>query len=437
MTIRFDDAWQGARQVAEEVARGGRDVVLVRDLTGRISLILDDRASALPSEDQASIERRLSAVAGPFAAAMPTLLASGLFAPEVFLDSSDLGLVEDRRIGRGRLRTADRGAVGGDWTTTPKASDKRVTLYGFKGGVGRSTATFLLARHLASEGRCVLVVDLDLESPGVGALLQHEANLPEFGLVDYLVEAAVGNEAGVDLVVRSQIIEPVGNGEVWVAPASGRPRRGYDYIAKLNRVYVDLPAGAEGDHGLRFADRIHAAVEACEAEVARRSRTPEVVLLDSRAGVHDLAAVAITRLSGYSLLFAMDNPQTWTGYRALFRQWGRIPELARTMRDRIQMVASFVPPGGGEGEYLSGFRDRAQACLAETLYDDAASDDPDAYNPAPADDSAPHAPLPIVYTGELVGLDHVRSPNWYSSTLVNAAYERFVRGAAEFVRGEP
>src|SRR5690606_9886950 len=155
------------------------------------------------------------------------------------------------------------------------------------------------------------------------------------------------------------------------------------------------------------------------------------------AGVDDLAAVVCPRLSGYSLLFGMDHPQTWTGYRALFRQWGRIPELVRTMRDRIQMVASFVPPGGGEGEYLSGFRDRAQACLAETLYDDAASDDPDAYNPAPADDSAPHAPLPIVYTGELVGLDHVRSPNWYSSTLVNAAYERFVRGAAEFVRGEP
>src|SRR5690606_20720791 len=144
MTIRFDDAWQGARQVAEEVARGGRDVVLARDLTGRISLILDDRASALPSEDQASIERRLSAVAGPFAAAMPTLLASGLFAPEVFLGCSELGLVEDRGIGRGGLRTADRGAVGGDWTSTPKASDKRVTLYGFKGGVARPTATFLL-----------------------------------------------------------------------------------------------------------------------------------------------------------------------------------------------------------------------------------------------------------------------------------------------------
>ncbi|HEY1693162.1 MAG TPA: AAA family ATPase [Polyangiaceae bacterium] len=42
----------------------------------------------------------------------------------------------------------------------------RVTFFGIKGGVGRSTAPVALAKRLAEKGRRVLVVDLDMESPG-------------------------------------------------------------------------------------------------------------------------------------------------------------------------------------------------------------------------------------------------------------------------------
>lgn len=42
----------------------------------------------------------------------------------------------------------------------------------------------MLAQHLAGQGHCVLAVDLDLESPGLGALLQGDDDLPDYGLVD-------------------------------------------------------------------------------------------------------------------------------------------------------------------------------------------------------------------------------------------------------------
>jgi hypothetical protein len=434
MTVRFDGAWSSARRLAEEAATRSYDLTLIRDLVGRISLIIDDRVRSLPSDELQRFERQLAEVAGSFASPTPALLASDMFDPDSILADPALIVAELPGAAEGRLRIADRGAVGADWSTVSDVPEHRVTLYGFKGGIGRSTATFMLAQHLAEMGRAVLVVDLDLESPGIGSLLQAEAQLPDYGLVDHLVEAAVGNEAGLDLVVRSQVVDPSGNGEVWLAPAGGRPRAGYDYISKLNRVYADLPAGDLTGSGLRFGDRIQLAVEACEAEVARLSRSPEVVLIDSRAGVHDLAAVAITQLSGLSLLFAVNNPQTWAGYGALFRQWGRIPHLARVMRERIRMVATFVPESAEE-VHLARFRDYAQACLAETLYDDAASDDPDAYNPGLADNAAPHTPLPILYTSQLVGLDHTVERGWYSSTLVGAAYQRFVQGAAEIILG--
>jgi len=158
------------------------------------------------------------------------------------LKARDLVTVQEAT---GRLSTLERGVVGSNWLRSrPEPGEtpaNRVALYSFKGGVGRSTAAFMLAQHLGQEGYCVLAVDLDLESPGLGALLRDNKKLPEYGLVDYLAESAVGNEEGLDLVAKTTTVQVDGNGEVWVAPAWGRSRDSYDYLAKLNRAYLDLP----------------------------------------------------------------------------------------------------------------------------------------------------------------------------------------------------
>lgn len=321
MTIRFDDAWSAIITIALGISRHGWDVVALRDIVGRISIILDNRATEVALDDLDSWQNEMRTAAGKFFANNPTLLATQLFRPDEIFEDPDLLDISEPGEGRGRCALLERRVVGGDWSRVrPQPATRRVTLYGFKGSVGRSSATFLLAQRLAETGKSVLVIDLDLESPGIGPLLQSESKTPEFGLVDYFVEAAVGNEAELDLVVRSDQIRVAGNGEIWVAPARGAPREGYAYLPKLNRVYTELPSGGDSGH-LSFARRLESAVIACEAEVERRSRVPDVVLLDSRAGIHDVAAVAITQLSDLSLLFATDNPQTWTGYRDLFRQW--------------------------------------------------------------------------------------------------------------------
>jgi hypothetical protein len=283
----------------------------------------------------------------PFNAPAGVMLASTMFAPEQVLDARDLVTVRERTHDSGCVSTLERGVVGAEWlhprTDEDPAGFHRVTLYGFKGGVGRSSATFMLAQHLASQGKSVLVVDLDLESPGVGSLLQDDSDLPDYGVVDYLAESAVGNANGLDLVTKSQTVRVSGNGEVWVAPAGGRPREDYDYLAKLNRAYLDLPASIPDGPPQTLANRLESAVSACEHRVAELSRRPDFTLLDSRAGIHDIAAIAITQLADDSLLFATDSPATWNGYRELFRQWGQVPERAQAIRKRLRMVAAMVP----------------------------------------------------------------------------------------------
>lgn len=451
--VTFDHAWHTARDHAADIAaRFGRDVVLARDLLGRVSLFLDDRDDPLSPEDRAVVAagEAFRTATHPFDGLVPLSLGHLLFAPELYFATDELveispgqepGAGHAARIGS--VRVLERTAVGTDWSreTAPASADtvdrrdRRVTLYGFKGGVGRSTATAVLARHLAGTGRCVLVVDLDLESPGLSNLLEETAGLPRHGIVDHLIEAGIGSVDGLELVARSTALpsKSEGNGEVWVAPAGGTPRadESYDYLAKLNRVYSDLAALTPGDPPRPFSARLEAAVAACEDQVAQRSRPPDVVLLDSRAGMHDIAAIALTHLSGLALLFAVDNPSTWDGYRMLFEQWQRRPDHARALRERLRIVAAMFH-SAGDAKRLPALADRAQQLFAETLYDqvDAEGDEGGAeeyepYHPSLQDRDAPHAPIPILFGNDLVGLDPLRSRGWPELPFVEAAYHTF------------
>src|ERR1039458_5982334 len=53
------------------------------------------------------------------------------------------------------------------------------TFYSFKGGVGRSMALMNVAYTLAGWGRHVLVVDVDLEAPGLSGFLNRSEELAE------------------------------------------------------------------------------------------------------------------------------------------------------------------------------------------------------------------------------------------------------------------
>ncbi|WP_406049295.1 ParA family protein [Streptomyces virginiae] len=435
---RFDTAWQAALAYAAQMAaEHDRDVVLTRDLLGRASLLIDDREAPLTADAPGLAEATaaFSQATHPFTGLDPLQTASSLFAPELFFDVPDLVEVTVPHEGSGRVSTLERTVVGGDWATVtgtesepPKTRQtRRIALYGFKGGVGRSTATTVLARSLAERGLCVLVVDLDLESPGVSHLLAEPGATPAYGIVDHLVESAVGNAEDLELVARASLDSPkLGNGDIWLAPAAGTTRPGYDYLAKLNRIYTDLPAAVLGGTPTPFAARLEQAIAACEAQVEDRARRPDVVLLDSRAGIHDIAAVTLTRLCDQALLFAVDNPSTWEGYRMLFEQWRRQPAQARLLRDRIRIVAAMFH-SAGDIDRLSTLRRNAYDIFMKTLYNLPGDEDEEPFLPTRGDvDDKPYAPIPILFGNDLVGLDPLRSRKWPELPFVRAAYREFV-----------
>ncbi|WP_217236006.1 KGGVGR-motif variant AAA ATPase [Streptomyces sp. AC555_RSS877] len=432
--VRFDEARQRAFEIARAVAAQGFSVVLVRDVSGRFSLVVDDTGEDGTDRLRDAWTAELTERLGRYRSDQPVLLTSEMFSADAVLNSPRTVSDPAGSSDGGSVRFLDNTVVGEDWAkvSTPEFAPGRprpyrIALYGFKGGVGRTTAMSMLARRLSDRGHSVLVVDLDLESPGAGPLLVGK-ELPQYGLVDQLVEAAVGNAEDLEIVTRSSYTPKVRVGELWVAPARGQGAEGvpYSYVDKLNRIYAETPAAS-------FADRLEQALCACEDAVERYSdsgRHPDVVLLDSRAGIHDVAAVTISRLSDLALLFGANNDQTWEGYGDLFTAW-QVSGQAPRIEEKLRMVASMVPDSVHYPmeKYLEAFRERAFECFS-VLYGEVAPDETSRRN----DDSAPHWAIPILFEPGLVGMDAGNAPGWQDRAFVQAAYGEFLATISEMVR---
>ncbi|WP_405888649.1 AAA family ATPase [Streptomyces sp. NBC_01136] len=441
--IRFDEARPAALALAREVATEGFDVLLVRDVLGRFSLIVDDaeRSDGAGDEQAERWRESFTGRLGRYGGDRPLVLTSVTRLPRTLTASPRTLEVEAATGMVGAVRLLDNTVVGEEWSrvTTPPATDsggaprpRRTALYGFKGGVGRTTATAVLARRLADKGLIVLVVDLDLESPGVGPLLLGDGTLCTHGVVDHMVESALGNADGLEIVARSGY-NPRNGGELWIAPARGAGTDGVPnaYVDKLNRVYADT-------EGARFADRLTDTVRACEEAVERSDsgRLPDVVLLDSRAGIHDVAAVTISHLCDYALLFGADNDQTWSGYRDLFEAWAASGQ-APAIRQKLRMVASMVPDSVhySKDTHLESFRRNAHTTFS-VLYDSLAPDEVAGAAEGSwdlDDDSAPHSPIPILFEPGLVGMNVPKSPDWQQRAFVHAAYRDFLDTAVPLI----
>jgi hypothetical protein len=145
-------------------------------------------------------------------------------------------------------------------------------------------------------------------------------------------------------------------------------------------------------------------------------------------GIHDIAVVVLTRLSGLALLFAVDNPSTREGYRMLLSEWQRRPERARELREQVRIVAAMFH-SAGDIQRLGTLRKHAYDMFTETLYNlpDDGDDDAEPFlAPDWEEDDRPYAPIPILFGNDLVGLDPLRSRAWPELPSVEAAYRTFV-----------
>ncbi len=361
-----------------------KPVLVNRDLNGRVRLIVDkqweenEHQHIVLDEMASKINEELGSHAYPAKQAV-------LFEPDIddFLKRESCFQLE----GISDVFVIDRLAVEGNWSRISDltASVPRTVFFSIKGGVGRSTALAATAWALAEQGKKVLVLDLDLESPGLSSALLPEDRRPSYGITDWLVEDLVNNGDVVfeNMVATSALSH---NGEILVVPAHGANPG--EYIAKLGRVWMPK-IDSNGKRHL-WSDRLRRLLE--ELEVRWQ---PDVTLIDSRAGIDEVASACITELSASTiLLFAIDGDQTWSGYRVLFQHWNKTG-VVRDIRERLQIVGAMIPEVGTE-EYVDGLLERAWDIFSEELYDEVPageiSGEDSVWSYDQFDQSAPHYP---------------------------------------------
>jgi hypothetical protein len=295
------------------------------------------------------------------------------------------------------------------WTQTPAEEQAehplRIVFFGIKGGVGRSSALLASAYHLMSQGKTVLVLDADFESPGVSSTLLAEDLRPDYGLVDWFALDSLQPNLTHELIEKNRLVERSGleriskqGGTVWVSPAYGQKTQ--DYVGKLGRLYQDTS-------GKSYVERFTALLCALESELK-----PNVVLIDSRAGVDDTSALALTQLNAHSLLFATHGRATWSAYELLFSHWQHFAALkdnGEDFRQNLHVVSALAP---SRTTYDKDFLDASYRLFQEHLYEELAEDESEGerFNFGADDPDAPHYPSLVRWDDILRNFDPIQNP---------------------------
>jgi hypothetical protein len=169
-----------------------------------------------------------------------------------------------------------------------------VAFYSFKGGVGRSTSAALTALTLAREGKRVIVLDLDLEAPGIEGSFSIPQSDIRAGVVDFLLERAVmGESYRPDM---NEFVLPYADpaisangGSLVIVPAG---KLDDTYMERLGRVNLSDIGRTAGEK-----NPIRALIEAL-----LEWRAADVVIVDCRTGFTDVGGMTLNGLSTLDML---------------------------------------------------------------------------------------------------------------------------------------
>jgi MinD-like ATPase involved in chromosome partitioning or flagellar assembly len=202
------------------------------------------------------------------------------------------------------------------------AGGRIITFYSYKGGTGRSMALANIAWFLAAAGRRVLVVDWDLEAPGLHRYLHPFLLDPEVtatdGVIDFVTEYVTA------------AMSPAGEADLeWYQPLADLA----SYAVSLDTGGL-FPTGATldfvpaGRQGAAYASRVNSfdwrnffdrlgGGRFLDATAERLRREYDYVLIDSRTGVSDTSGICTVTLPDRLVVCFTLNSQSVHGAAAV------------------------------------------------------------------------------------------------------------------------
>nr|WP_225877282.1 hypothetical protein [Streptomyces resistomycificus] len=253
-------------------------------------------------------------------------------------------------------------------TGAPPSPDggRIVTFYSYKGGTGRTMALANTAWITASQGRRVLVVDWDLEAPGLDRFLS-----------PFLEPNALRDRPGVldlinDYMLKVESLHPAPADEAWITEQadigkavsplrwnfSGGGRLDYVSAGRQDRNYSSIFSQFnwnrfyEEQYGGQFLDAL----------CAQFRRGYDYVLVDSRTGLSDISDICTIHFPDVLVNCFTHNDQSIEGAAAVAR---RVEDTYRDRRIRILPVPMRVEDS--EADRLEAARAKVRRTFDQLL----------------------------------------------------------------------
>jgi MinD-like ATPase involved in chromosome partitioning or flagellar assembly len=217
-------------------------------------------------------------------------------------------------------------------TSQYKAPGKIVTFYSYKGGVGRSMAMANIAVLLAEWGYKTLIIDWDLEAPGLENFYKSYLNIDTIaqkkGLIDLLGLNASSENIEVSSIQWDDYISTIQINKTQIDFLSAG-KRDDNYINNVRR--FDYAAFYEEYDGGQFIEDIRDAWK----------DKYDFVLIDSRTGLTDSSGVCTIQMPDILILLFTPNVQSFNGIKSVARR--SMEGQKKLIYDRFRLRTLPVP----------------------------------------------------------------------------------------------
>ncbi len=214
------------------------------------------------------------------------------------------------------------------------------TFYSFKGGVGRTMALVNSGVELAKGGRKVLLVDFDLEAPGLDTFEAVKTRKSAPGIVDFVRKYLdTGQVPEVGGYLRKCTGIGDAGGELWLMPAGTRKAA---YAQNFRGIdWGDLYEKRDGF--LLFED--------LKAQW-RSTVQPDHVFVDSCTGYTDVGGICTRQLPDAVAILFFPNEQNLTGLTRVVADIRSESEESQGKQIKLHFIISNVPDLDDEDRIL-------------------------------------------------------------------------------------
>ena len=224
------------------------------------------------------------------------------------------------------------------------------TFYSYKGGLGRTMAAANVAEFFYRAGLNVLLVDWDLEAPGLETYFPHleDTIANQRGILDLLLSyKRVMAESVVDASVPFESVEklaidiyPAGNGQLRLITAGQRSDLGSYYSTVRMFDVLDFYENWGGDTFFAWLRRQF-------LEIA------DIVLIDTRSGITEWSGIFLYQLPDLAILFCDPLQQTLDGTAHVLDNFNRFE--AQVIGHTIDTLVIPSRVDSAEAELLTRF----------------------------------------------------------------------------------